>query len=640
MSVAMLLLSCSEKEGSTKKSTVSIEATYAKGNFQPGDAISVYRGTNAAVFQAKTVSSATSAVFEGKIPTSGTGRLVAVYPALEGNTCILSLKEQKMGEDYHYANAVSPTPSFSAPLKMSFLPITGKGIVEIENVSGMQLKLSSLSVEGGKLFYSLCDFTASSSKNTYSDAEIDVETDNLTLALNQKVQIPFYLFPGEVASSKASVTLNATDDSGKVYRIVARESFSRPKVGEESKITVQLTDEMLDDSPRDYTIVYPKSLTGAALEGIQAIPALIRTKTGLTVPCVSDDTAESEYEILFGTTNREASKSVSCPDNAYIIKSMGKKLVVNGSSADQLIASLYGLERNIISNSNYFSEGRIRLSSGIEIKNETGEVLAMRHMVKNLYDFTIKESHLKTITGTSPVTVAQGACTDGKYGYYAFRNSAETKCVLYKYNLSGHTKVSEMELDLADCDGYSHVNDMVYEPSSDLIYISAWSNTKGGVKVMLCVKASTMTQVASVKNLTHSPTAIGYNPTTKVFMSRSGANVYLSGAGFTSSSCVNTAYEKYGYTNQGAGADDLYCYFPVNNGTNSQLLTFDWTGKQLWNIQINNSIESESLFVVGEKYYWWCYGSSSGRLYLLTPVMKFTPNFKGGWSDIESPALK
>lgn len=633
--------SCNKSDDAGK--LVTISATFPEGEFRPSDAMSVYCGSSSSVFKARSVAGSASAEFEGRIAVSGTSRISAVYPAFPAsgdNPCVISIGEQKLGDDLAMATASVGSPDYSAPVKMTLKTMTGKGLLLITNKTDMPLRLASARVEGSRMFYSKCDFATSATKNIFTESSVTVMADDKTLETGKVTEIPFYLFPGEVAESRVFLTLDLKDGAGKVYQVKTRVNFARPKAGEESSLSMDVVDDLLDDSPKNYTIVYPKSLTGAALQGIKAIPAVIMDKAGINVSCVSDDNPESDYEILYGETNREAGKSITCPRDAYVIRYKDKKLVVKGSSDDQMIAALYGLERDILSNPEYVQPGRLKLSLDIDIRKETGETLAMRHMVRDLYDFTIKESLLKTFYGDSPATVAQGACTDGTYGYYGFRNGAESVCIIYKYRLSDHVKVGQVQLDLTACGGYSHVNDLVYEPESDLIYVSTWSNANGSPKCLLRVNASTMTQVTPVSGTTHSPTALAYNTREKIFMTRSGANVYVSNPGFTSTRVVNSAYEKYGYTNQGGGGDDLYCYFPVNNGTDSQLLTFDWTGRQLWNIQINNKTESESIFVVDDKYYWWCYASSSGRLYLLKPEMRFTPGFKGGWSDIPSPALK
>lgn len=58
------------------------------------------------------------------------------------------------------------------------------------------------------------------------------------------------------------------------------------------------------------------------------------TKLGYSVSSYDDFLAsdEQEYEILFGDTTREASKSVSVEGDNYVIKVVGKKLVVKGGT--------------------------------------------------------------------------------------------------------------------------------------------------------------------------------------------------------------------------------------------------------------------------------------------------------------------
>ena len=639
----LLSLLCACDKERTRRSEVEFQVNYAKADFAPSDKISVYHSGDAAVFDARNVISATSAVFGGRISTSGNNRLVAVYPAAPvsgGNAQTISLAHQTMGETCDYACGSITDPAFTGQMTMKMDPLTSRSVLNLKNISDFNLKIASVTFESTKMFYSTCDFAASAVKNTYSDCSLTVETGGLALGTGATVQIPFYMFPGEIATSKVTLIIDLKDEAGKAYQVRYRADYTRPKAGNETSLDFSIAGEMLDDSPKDFTIVYPKSLTGAPLEGIGVMQDVIKAVTGLTLKCVSDDTPESEYEILFGETNRTAGKAVVCPADAYVIKYANKKLVVKGSSDDQLIAALYGLERSVLGDNSYASEGRLQFNVNLDLVVETGETLAMRHMINRLYDFTIKAKLLKSISGGTDTYVAQGACTDGTFAYLGYRTSDESKAVLLKYRLSDLTQVSSMTLDLSGLGGYCHINDLVYEPDSDLIYVSTWSNKLGSIKQLITVKASTMVQQASKTGISHSPTAICFNTKTKTFLSRSGTKVYKSAAGFTGTQVVNSAYDNYGYTNQGGGGDDLYAYFPVNNGTNSQLLTFDWDGNQLWNVQINNKIESESLFVVDDKYYWWCYGSKQGHLYLLTPVLRYTYRFKGGWSDIASPALK
>lgn len=643
---AAALVSCNKEPAPAAEADVNIKATYSQADFQTGDQLAVFTEKAAASFKAGSVSSATEAVFSGKISTAESSYLVAVYPegaisAEDASKVHIDLSEQNASSFSGVAYARITKPDFSKEISAELKPVTGTLEFTLNNGSHEELTLVSVEVSSSsKMFYAVnaCNMTASSLRNNYSKEAVKVLSGSKVVA-GSSVVIPVRMFPGGTQEGDGRFTLTLKNSKDASIVIAKDVTFQRPAVGATTSAAITLNDDMVDTSVKHYSIIYAKSLSEAAVTGIFEIANIIYDKTGVRLTVSSDDAAQTDNEILFGATNRQASKAVECPTNGYVVKYDGDNLIVKGGSDDLNIAALYSLERDVIENESYLRSNAIKFNTGINVKMDFGETLAMRHMISQLYDFEIKEEMIKKIVGEGTCTVAQGACTDGTNYYVAFRKANESQVIVYKYRLSDHAKVGSCVLDLSGISNLCHANDMVYVPDTGLIHICGWANTNSP-KTNLLLDAATMTQKPNLTGLTHSPTAISYNVKEKIFQSRSGANVYKSEAGFKNTVVVNSAYEKYGYTNQGAGGDDMYVYYPVNNGTNSQLLVFDWGGQQLWNVQINNKIESESLFVVGATYYWWTYSSSAGYLYTLTPKMRYTYGFKGGWSDIKSPALR
>lgn len=80
-----------------------------------------------------------------------------------------------------------------------------------------------------------------------------------------------------------------------------------------------------------YTIVYPAAYTKYEMYAAQLLQDYVQDQFDMELPLLDDMTAETEYELLVGNTNRAASNvDVSCKSGEYLLKAMDKQIVLQG----------------------------------------------------------------------------------------------------------------------------------------------------------------------------------------------------------------------------------------------------------------------------------------------------------------------
>ena len=80
-----------------------------------------------------------------------------------------------------------------------------------------------------------------------------------------------------------------------------------------------------------YTIVYPAAYTKYEMYAAQLLQDYVQDAFGLELPLSDDTAAETEYELLIGTTNRAASQvDVSFENGEYLLKAVDKQIVLQG----------------------------------------------------------------------------------------------------------------------------------------------------------------------------------------------------------------------------------------------------------------------------------------------------------------------
>lgn len=192
--------------------------------------------------------------------------------------------------------------------------------------------------------------------------------------------------------------------------------------------------------------------------------------------------------------------------------------------------------------------------------------------------------------------LAQGSATDGEYAYVATlrRNSNGG---LYKVDLRDWSVV-KMVYDL----DFGHANDLVYNTKKNELYavhLDQPDNNK-----LVSIDPDTLEINGEVK-LSFPFYAAAYNETRDqyAFGRGGGYTIVLTDGDFKYLKLlpgVNT-----GLTRQGMDCDDKYIYFLHWDSKNhkSQMMVYDWEGNHINTIKINNYIEVESMFHIGDDYY-------------------------------------
>lgn len=90
-----------------------------------------------------------------------------------------------------------------------------------------------------------------------------------------------------------------------------------------------------------YTVVYPKDATVYEVYAAEILCDYVSDNYNVSLAMVPDSTAETEYEILIGNTNREESATgAEFANNQYLLKADDKKLVLQGK--DYMIGGAVG----------------------------------------------------------------------------------------------------------------------------------------------------------------------------------------------------------------------------------------------------------------------------------------------------------
>lgn len=229
-------------------------------------------------------------------------------------------------------------------------------------------------------------------------------------------------------------------------------------------------------------------------------------------------------------------------------------------------------------------------------------------------------------------TVMQGACTDGKYGYFFleyqggngnYSNSQTHDTVIVKMNMATRelVKFSEpMKL--------GHSNDGCYNPNTGELLVVYNGNDKTLVKV---IDTESLT-IREEKRLPFSIFSLAYNSAARQYVAgRSGGRDFgiLDEDFNVVTDRVSTDYsgydkdEIYDYklgTNlltQGIDCDSRYVYFVlsgrVTGGWKNYLLAFDYSGRHIFTkVLPTASLEVENVFHIGAAVYVTCNGSKNG----------------------------
>ena len=215
----------------------------------------------------------------------------------------------------------------------------------------------------------------------------------------------------------------------------------------------------------------------------------------------------------------------------------------------------------------------------------------------------IKE-HIEDDAGMNEYATVQGACTDGKYAYFAVQNGAT---VILKYSLKNW--------ELVDSKRYAgelgHANDMTYNPARNLILVA---NNGPDYKLLTGIDPDTL-EIRGTAKLKIEVYSIAYNP---------ARDIYVAGiSGSYNFALLDNRFKvikKFkgrdtGYTRQGCDCDDDYIYFSQSGGDNA-VVVYDYDGRYVDIVSLGHTHEVENLFHIGSSFYTTLhyYGNSVQRL--------------------------
>jgi len=329
---------------------------------------------------------------------------------------------------------------------------------------------------------------------------------------------------------------------------------------------------------------------------------------GVTPPVDND-----LYEILVGETNRveTAAAAAELPDYGYIIRIIGKKIVILGTGPDMTYLACLRFLSECAENAK--AGDKVEVPYSLSVTEEMPR-MGLSDYIKSGKKFTVSLTEVVHAEAFGDYCVGQGAASDGTYAYFVLRTRGDGDAVIAKYRLDNGSFVARSEPVHV-----FHGNDMTYDSAKNLLVISHGSSEG---KILTTMNPDTMTVVEQSVSIPVGSGAITYSvEKNKYAISQGGKTLYIATPEFK----VERSFSRTptsGYTAQGMGSDEDFIYFPMSGSEDNILMTYTWTGEYVTDVHIPTTSESESMFWVNGNYYVSFYKSGSGAwLYRLD----FTP---------------
>lgn len=200
------------------------------------------------------------------------------------------------------------------------------------------------------------------------------------------------------------------------------------------------------------------------------------------------------------------------------------------------------------------------------------------------------QSYIEKDAGMGTEATVQGACTDGKYAYYAVQGS---RTVILKYDI----KTWQLKKKKA-VTGIGHANDMTYNSKEKFIVVAHNAPEYKTVSV-IDPKTLEVTQTAELKVGIYSIAYIEKSDRYVVGISGGYKFAFLD-----KNFKVKKRFKgvETGYTRQGCDCDDDYIYFLQSGGSNV-VVVYDYSGRQVDMIPLGHTYEAENIFHVGKSFY-------------------------------------
>ena len=371
---------------------------------------------------------------------------------------------------------------------------------------------------------------------------------------------------------------------------------------------------IIEGGQTTWTIAYDK-LKGNASEFLNAFAAY----TGCTPRSYLESSEQNAQEILVGKTSRqETTETLKGITNGYKIAFQDGKLVIAGTDDNWIAMALYEFERKVLKSSQYMSNGSLIIPDNLSISKSYDDPQMIARLLNHGYtDFTLTTEKVMNCAGEGQIKIAQGAASDGTHVYFVLRNSGDSQARVFKYDMTGK-QVAKSEV----FNG-GHCNDMTLNTRTSKLYVAHGS----AAPKKLTPLAAKDLSIGTVANISVGTGAITYNAARNCYaISQGGKNLVLCDAGFNTVQS-HTRTDDADYTAQGMGSDDHYIYFPMSGSKDNVLVTYDWNGRYIATLNINLTLESESMFYAAGNYYVNFHKTNNGaQLYKITPMFKYIFN--------------
>lgn len=364
---------------------------------------------------------------------------------------------------------------------------------------------------------------------------------------------------------------------------------------------------LADNGESDFVVVRPEKAQGYYLDAAAAVYKKFKESLSSSIK-ISEDwispldpPPEKMHELLLFATNRaESVKAMEDLDfDGYIIRVTDCKVVIVGSSPAACNKAFEMFFDNIIPD--HTKNGVTALPIGYEVKEEFKatdiDIAAVLREGKTLCaDFKVVFNYPKK----DGFTAAQGSATDGKYAYIVMKDGSGDREVdrIVKIDMETWTVVLESETLPLD-----HANDMTYDPKNNQIIVTNMYDN-----LVSIIDAETLALVEQRK-LEYGTWASGYIEESDNFVflaygSPSGLLIADKNFAPIRATALASAPD---YVGQGMDADNRYAYVPLSpdKGKKDNIIQiYDIkTGEYLGIAHVNTTMESESMFHVGDDMY-------------------------------------
>ena len=399
-----------------------------------------------------------------------------------------------------------------------------------------------------------------------------------------------------VACAHEDADTNATDESTTDAATTTEAAETDPP--EPEKLI------LVEDGKTDFRVIRSEEATGYALETATIVYRKLISTLGVDFKFASDFRSPLEpdptnaHEILLFSTEREESVTALADLNfeGYIIRVTEHKIVIVGSSPASCNEALYCFFDQIIPE--HTVDGTVTFPVGLEVKAECENApIDIRAAIAEGKTIGADFEILFKYTGSAGFSTAQGVATDGTYAYVVMKKSSGNKETdrIVKIDMATWEIVKESEELPLD-----HGNDMTYDPINHRLVVV---NMKNGL--LSIVDPETLVMVEQIA-LTFGSWGAGYIDGTEQFALLADFGLTITDANFNVIRTAPLAGAD-GYTGQGMDADAQLAYVPLSpktgKSTNIIQLYDILTGEYLGVITVGTTMESESMFHVGDEYY-------------------------------------